>query len=205
MNMFRKMSIGVTVCILFASAAGCATIERSLTPYYKPAAHASGGSGDVYVATAGGYPGGDRKARVQWILGKVKNSDGETTGNIVSQIAPADVAQQAFTQELNAAGYSARPVDVLPEGVAKGVEISNVTMDMEEVTSLVKSDVTGDLNVAVDVWKEGRKIKRLDYKTRTSDFSVKDRERLAQEVLEGSLQDIMKQAVPDVIKVLEEK
>ena len=45
-------------------------------------------------------------------------------------------------------------------------------------------------------------FKKIDYESRYSDFAVKDRESLLPDILQNTMQDLMKRAVPDLIKEL---
>ena len=58
---------------------------------------------------------------------------------------------------------------------------------------------------SVELWKNGRKFRKLDYKSLLSDFAVKDRDLLSPTLLQKSLQEVMKQSVPEIIKALESK
>jgi hypothetical protein len=54
----------------------------------------------------------------------------------------------------------------------------------------------------LELWKNGKKFKKLDYEAQKSDFAIKDRDLLLPNILQNTLQDLMKQAVPDLIKAM---
>lgn len=194
----RKIARGVVALLFAALVAGCATANQKVTVLYEPVVHDGTGTGDLYVA------GGDTAdhADIQWVIGAVKNRDTEQVGDIVSAIAPADLVTDAFKQELALAGYTTNLVGSLPQGAAKGIVVSGADIRLDEVSSLIKVEGTSRVKVAVEMWKQGRVVKKLAYEARISDFAVRDREQLLPTILQKALQEIMKQAVPEVIKAL---
>jgi hypothetical protein len=191
------------IMLLFpALIAGCATVDRKVDVLYQPVANGTGGAGDLYLSASGRQQGIGAKGTVQWIVGTVKNKDGEKTGNVVTGTAPVDQVMDAFKQELSAAGYTVIPVGVLPQNVARGVDIAAVTIELDENYDLIKSDGISRLTVSVDLWKNGQKVRKLEYKSMLSDFAVKDRDLLLPKLLQKSLQEVMKQAIPEIVKGL---
>jgi hypothetical protein len=75
-------------------------------------------------------------------------------------------------------------------------------LDLEEVSSIIKAEGSSRLIFSLELWKNGKKFKKSNYESRTSDFAIKDRDLLLPAILQNSLQDLMKQAVPDLIKEL---
>lgn len=189
-------AVGSLLCCLVM---GCATASQKVTVLYQPVVHDGSGSGELYLAGATGTAG---HAEVQWVVGTVKNNDGEPLGDIVSPVAPTDLVMDAFRQELTAAGYTTKLVGSLPQGGAKGIVVTGTDIRLEEVSSLVKAEGTSRVKVSVEVWKQGSVVKKLDYEVRISDFAVKDREELLPAILQKALQGVMTQAVPEVIKAL---
>ena len=200
----KKRMVTWGICIVFpAMVTGCATVDRKVNVFYQPVVHGPGGSGEIYVAVTGGQPRLPGKTAVQWVVGKVKTRDGEKTGDVVMTNAPDDLAMDAFKQELTAAGYKVMPVDALPEEVTKGVGIAGATVELDETSDFIKSEGISRLSVSVELWKNGRKFKKLDYKSMLSDFAIKDRDRLLPTLLQKALQEVMKQAIPEIVRALE--
>lgn len=196
-----RNNVGIGMCILFASLlAGCATYDQKVTLLYQPVVNAGGGSGDLYLSAAGGRAGTGKAGAVQWIIGKVKNSDGDQVGDIVTTISPNDMVLDAFSRELKVSGYRVTQVNALPEGVSKGVVVSSIDMNLEEIVSIVKVEGQSRLTVSLELWKNGKISKKLYYQTGFSDFAIKDRNTLLPTTLQKALQELMKQAVPDIIK-----
>jgi hypothetical protein len=196
---WRGMLYAVVGSLFCGLTMECATANLKVTVLYQPVVHDGTGAGELYLAGAGGSAS---PAGVQWILGTVKDSDGEPRGDIVSPIDPADLVMDAFRQELAAAGYAVSTVSSLPSGGAKGLVITGTDIRLDEVSSLVKAEGTSRVKVSLEVWNQGQVVKRLSYEERLSDFAVKDRDQLLPTILQKALQEIMKQAVPEVVRAL---
>lgn len=194
------------VILLVLVMAGCATTaDRKVTLLYEPAAHAVGGTGKLYLAReAEPLPAGAQQA-VQWVVGSVKDRDGNKTASVVTDTMPADLVLQAFSAELTAAGYAVVQASEVPPQAAKGISLGNVAVSLDAVSSLVKDEAKGAIKVAVEVWRDGQKVTRLSYETVSSDVAVTGRDRLLQDVLGKTMQNLMHEAVPAIIKVLEQK
>lgn len=196
-----NLSRAAILVFLVSILAGCAT-DRKITPLYLPSVYVTGGSGVLYLAESGALPGTGKAGSVHWIIGKVKNSDGDTLGDVVTTIAPADMVLDAFNQELTKAGYKVMRVNTLPAKVAKGVDITGLNLKLVEVSSIMRSEGTSSVTISLDLWKNGKKFKRLDYQTGFSDYAIKDRQLLLPETLQKAMQNLMEQAVPEIIKNL---
>ncbi len=195
----RNFSRAAGLVFLVSILAGCAT-DRKITLLYQPSVFTTGGSGTLYLAASGARPGSGKAGSVRWVIGKVKNSEGDTVGDVLTAIAPADLVLDAFTQELTKAGYKVIRAKALPGDVAKGVDISGLNLNLVEVSSIMRSEGTSSVTISLELWKNGKKFKRLDYQTGYSDYAIKDRELLLPETLQKALQNLMEQAVPEIIK-----
>ncbi len=193
---WRKMGYVVAVGLLCCAMAGCATANRKVTVLYEPVVHDGTGAGELYLA---GTPASKGNADIQWVIGSVKDSDGEPVGDIVSPIAPADLVTDAFKQELTTAGYAVSTVASLPPQAAKGLVITGVEIHLDDVTSLVKDEGAGRVKISLELWKNGAMFRKLSYESSFSDFAVEDRDLLDQAILQKSLQGAMKRAIPEII------
>ncbi len=194
------------VLLISSFLTGCATVDQRVDILYKPVVHDATGSGTLYLAQVEGQnPGGGGPAPVQWILGEVKNEDGEKVASVVTDTAPADLVTDAFTQEFKAAGYTVLPTQALTAEVAKGINLSSVTIRLSEVSSLLKADAKGTIDISVEVWRDGRKLRKLDYEADYSDSAVTGREQLLPDTLQKVVQAIMKRAVPEINKLMEQR
>lgn len=191
-------------CLIFSvMVSGCTTVGRKVDVLYQPVAQGAGGAGSINLAVRGGQPAFPARNDLQWIVGKVLTKEGEKTGDIVMSTATDDLVVDAFKQELSSAGYKVIPVAVLSQEMAKGINVAGITVELEETSGIVKAEGVCRLTISVELWKNGSKFRKLDYQTMLSDFAVKDRGRLLSTLLQKSLQEIMKQAIPEIVKALE--
>jgi hypothetical protein len=202
---------GVSLCLLLLCfilsmlTTGCATTsDRKVNLTYEPMLHASGGSGDLYLAKVAEPATTSENQAVQWVLGTIKDSDGKKLGNVVTDTLPADQLLQAFSKELKAAGYTVIPVKDIPVTAVKGISLSSMVITLDEVSSLAKVDAKSSVRVSADVWRNGSKVTKLSYETVNSDMTITGRDQFLEKILQKSLQNLMEQAVPALIKTLEQ-
>lgn len=207
--------------------AGCATTDQKLSrQQYQPVVSATGGSGELYLAVTDEpivlrsdgkptmrkketgekpvvrKPGVRKGAARKLAVVTVKDGRGKKLGVMVTPIAPDELLQDAFRQELNAAGYTVRLVNALPKGGGKGIAFSHVSMKMEQVSGLLAVEGTCKVNVGLDLRRNGVTVKKLRYEASYSDSAISDRDLLLQATMQKALQDVMKQAIPDIINAL---
>ena len=180
---------------------GCATTDQSVNFLYVPSNYTSGGSGDLYVVEPAGSTA--KETTNQWILGKITDSDGKQTGNIISPVRPADLVANAFSMELKAAGYNAMASDKLPENATRIVMLNSLNLEMKEVTSFIKAEVNCSLKISLGLMKNGKLIKTLDYEAGNKSTVVTNKATLIDDMLLSTLKDIMKRAVPEIVKNFE--
>ncbi len=197
----HRNALILTVALLAAALCGCATLDQRVNPAYKPVAAAQGGGGPLALTTTGLSPA-YKDRPVLWIVGTVKNGDGEKMGNLTSQRSSEELLRDAFEQELAAAGYTVSQDAGRPEAAAKAVNISRVRLTLDEKQTLLKVEGACTVSVSLELWSKGAVVKRLEYESRFSDFAVKDREMLMSTVLRTTLQNLMTRAVPEIVAVL---
>lgn len=196
--------LAVLVLITIPWASGCATVDQRADILYQSSANAKGGSGDLYLADAvrpntGGATG------VQWVLGAIRDKDGEKVGSVVTETAPADTILDAFRQEFKAAGYKVLTAGSLPEGVKKGVVLSAATITLDETRSFFTVDAKCSAKISVEPWRDGKALNKLDYEIVYADSTVTDRDELPAKTLQKALQLLMSRATPEIVKLIEQK
>ena len=174
---------------------GCASANLQLKPAYQPVGGLKGKGGVLLLAaqTEGARPEG-------WFIGEVKESGGKVKGLVISETAPQVLVRDALQQELLRAGYTVRLDSVIPKEDERGVVLSKVLLKLDEVASLVKSEVECRVSFSVEIWKNGAKINTLTFESRNSDFALKDREKLHYAVLQKALGSAFLQAVPALVE-----
>jgi hypothetical protein len=195
---FASVLLVVTVAVL----GGCAASDVQLKTSYQPGGFGTGGSGHLMLASSleGTVPGVGE--RVQWILGDVKDTDGKVKGNVTSSVAPTALVRDALQQELLRAGFAVRLDKSLHKGVEQGVVLSASSLHLDETSSLVKVEADCRVSFSVEIWVKGMKTNTLSFESRFSDFAVKDREKLHQDVLQKAFASAFKRAVPAIVEQL---
>ena len=193
--------IMLTACLPLV--AGPAIADQNVNFLYHPTALGSGGSGDIYLSQSIQPVSG--RPNVEWIIGGIKKGSGEKNGNVVTSRPPVDTLMDAFSQELKAAGYNVIPVEVLPEGVAKGIRLTTVSIRLDEVDKIYKVQAMCNVKVSLGVWRNGTEIKKLDYESSYEDTTLLDREMILLKAEQMALEQIMARAVRDIILMIEKK
>ena len=188
------------LCGLFVMA-GCASPGMNVTLGYTPFVNATGGAGELFLVQDS-VPQIDQKAL--WVIGQVKGHDGEKDKDLVVTSLPADLIAGMLADELTSAGYLVKQAKALPEKSTKVVRISSVKMTLEESLSLFnfKLDATGAMALTLELWNNGARLQSFDYRASFSDGDIKNGDLLGSLVLRNAIRDVMKQAVPDIVKSL---
>ena len=182
--------------------AGCAQVVRKVDVLYSPLGTYRGGSGPLELVTHDSPRDSGSEPSIRWVLGKISNTEDVATGEIVSSMHPRDIISDAFKQELTAAGYQINFSKALDSQTKKGIVFTNITVQIDEVSSLAKLESTCTVLLKMDVWKNGSVIKRTEYRSKVSDVAVMDRDQLAPNIYQKAIHDTMHQAVPDIIHQL---
>lgn len=193
---------GGVLLVLAVFASGCATSDLQLKPSYQAVGETKGSGGTLILASSleGTVPGVGE--RIQWILGEVKDTDGKIKGNVTSVSAPTAVVRDALQQELLRAGYAVQIDKALPPNVDRAVVLSAGKLMLDETRSLVKVEAECKVSFTVEIWRNGAKTNTLSFESRYSDFAIKDREKLHQEVLQKAFASAFKRAVPAIVEQL---
>ncbi len=183
---------------------GCAAVDQNVNFLYQPTPFGNGGSGDLYLST------GDRSASasgksVEWVIGEIKDSDGENKGRIISVRSPMDMVSDAFAQEFKSAGYNVITVDALPANVGKGIRLESVTVRLDEVKGLVKLETTCTVKVKLEPWRNGVALNKLNYENTYTASTLVDRDLFLLQSLQSTMQELMARVVREVTVRLEQK
>jgi hypothetical protein len=181
--------------------AGCTHYARNVTLIYEPVVSMRGGSGDLYIV----IPADQQLAtgNVKWVLGTVKDDDGNKIDEIYSPLSPAQLLQHALSQELKQAGYTVMSATARPATAAKALVLSRSEVTVDQNATPVGLEAICRVAVTLEMVKGGQVLRRVTYETRYSDTNIKDRDLLARSVLQETLQAVMRKAVPDAVATLE--
>lgn len=194
-------AVNAFLAVALLALGGCATTDQRVNFLYAPSYISSGGSGDLYVVEPAGSKAGN--ASSQWILGKITDTEGNQTGNITSPVRPVDLVVDAFSVELKAAGYNAMASTKSPDSATRVVVLESVNLEMKEIANLVKAEADCRLKVTLKLMKNGKLIKNLYFEAGNKNTVVTDKAGVVDEIIRTTLQDIMKQAVPEIVSNFE--
>ena len=119
---------------------------------------------------------------------------------------PADLIAGMLADELTSAGYQVKQVKAMPEIPAKIVRLTSVKMTLDrEIWACSTSNLRPRRRwrLALELWNNGNRLQAYDYRASYSDSDIKEGDLLGSLVLRNSIRDVMKQAVPDIVKSLE--
>jgi hypothetical protein len=182
--------------------AGCAQVAHKVDVLYSPLATYRGGTGSLQLVVYDKVREGDSGPSIRWVLGQIKNAEGDNTGEIISTTRPQHVFADAFKQELTAAGYQISISKTVDKITGKGVVLTDISVQLEEMPSLAKLESSCTILLKMDLWKSGTVVKRTEYRSKVSDIAVMDRDQLPPSLYQKAIEDTMQQAVPDIIRQL---
>lgn len=200
----RNLAVLATLVIATITG-GCATTgDQRVDLLYLRAANATGGSGDLYVVEEAPPPTGGTNT-IQWVLGEIRNKDGKRLGNMISDTAPEDTLAAALVQEFKSAGYNTVQVKAIPNGVPKGVVLKGATIRVDEVKSASSFEAKCKVTASVQPWSNGTPMNKVEYEADYTESAVTGRDELPSKTLLHAIQTVMKRAVPDLVKTIEQR
>ena len=96
------------------------------------------------------------------------------------------------------------PAQKAPDLYSKVVEITEARVVVDQITKVPQVDAVCTISVSLTVMKNGTPVRKLRYEAKGSDLAIKERDRLAETILRNTMQDVMKQAIPDIVANLEQ-
>lgn len=223
MNLLIIRVVLLSWCVTIFS--GCATTDQKMPFVDKPVIKATGAGGDLYLSVDNYQWDGlwkikylqSRQGRVavkvknkkkpsnpdRITIIKVMNDKGKAVGERVMPVYAGDILRETMKQELDLMGYTVKVVDKLPNYAIKGVDISQIFVELEQGSGLFTFDGTCRLKMQVDIWRNGTIVASHDYESKLTDYSFSDRNQHISDLLIRSAQNIAKQAAPDIEKTFQ--
>lgn len=200
------MRFHTSILILFTLTAllftfGCTRYAREVNFLYSPVTHERNQTGEIYIVIPPNQI--TQSGEVKWSIGTVRNSDDVKIDEIFSPRSPGELLQAALGQELTAAGYTVITPSALPKTSARVLDLTSTKIVVDQVSRITDIKGTCQLELLLDVWKNGRLLSKLRYESRYSDTNIKDRDLLAKGILRDALQSTMSKAVPEIVSILE--
>ncbi|GFO68195.1 lipoprotein [Geomonas limicola] len=195
---WTRLALAALVVVSLLS--GCAGQDRTVRLDYQPVVGALGGSGEVYaVVSADSAP---QEGQVAWILGQLRDADGEVQGKLLTDRNPKEMVAEALIRELEQAGYRVNLATRLPAGAPRGIDFTRIEVKLEGEDHLVKRQVNGSLQVKIAVFKGGTLVKTLTYQGNSSAESMRGDSKVFDETLRGLVTVVARQAVPELVTLL---
>ncbi len=189
----------VLVFLLIASivmSGGCARYAKSVNMLYEPATTIGSGKGDLFIIIPDNRLA--QSPNIEWVIGKVKDDENRVIDQVLSPRSPAQIFQEAFTQEFKRAGYTVIPATKRSGDEQLLLDLTKADIKLEQTSAIPDIKATCRVQVGVDVFKNGQEIKRLQYEASSTKIDIKDRDLLAGTVLQDTLQAVMLKAVPEL-------
>lgn len=187
-------------CIVFT---GCAFIDQKVDMSYERIVNARGGSGEVLIAKPKEHQSLMKKSN-SWIVGTVKNTLGMKTADVITENNLGDWLVGALVQELSVAGYNAKTVSALPNDVSKGLDLTILKVYVDQDPGFWTVGAISDVQFTVEIWKNGMKAKALNIAAKGDERSMVGSAETKGISFRKAMQAAMQQAVPAIIKTLEQ-
>lgn len=182
---------------------GCARYAKYVEIIYEPVVKvgAQGSSVEVHISIPAKQI--SSMEQVKWELGAVTDGEGWVIDSLYSPSSPADLVRSALTQEMRQSGYSIFSTTTGPIKIQKLIDITKAEITLDQISDFSDIKATCKIVLGMDVYKNGQLSRKLEYMASSTRTVVTDRDLLARKLLQENLHTVMKNAVPDLIKVLE--
>lgn len=195
LNIIRLLSVLVLLAgIILLS--GCARYARTVNILYDPTTTAGGGSGEVYVIIPESQQ--IRSSGIKWVFGAVKDDDNKKIDEVLSPRSAAEIIQSAIGLELKRTGYTVIPTAKRPADGQQIIDLVKTEIELEQISDLADIKAKCRVLAAMELYKNGQMIKRIQFESTSSKIDIKDRDLLANAVLLDALQTVMLKAAPEI-------
>ena len=191
-----KLVVLLIAFVVMPLLSSCARYAHNVNTLYEPSAAVTGGKGEVYIIIPENRQ--TQSSNVKWPLGNVIEGDNSKIDEVVSARSPAEIIRDAFNVEFKNGGYTVVAINKRHGGEQRIIDLTKAEIDLEQNSGLTNIKAKCRISVGVDVFKDGQLMKRLQYESSSSRVDIKDRDLLANKVLEDALQSVMLKAVPDI-------
>lgn len=175
---------------------GCTRYARSVNVLYEPSVAIQNGIGEIHLIIPESQQ--TQSSDIRWTIGSVTDGGNMKIDDVDSSRSPAEIIRAAFTQELKKGGYTVTPGTRMLESDGWAIDLTKTEIKIDQVSEFSTLKATCRVVAGMDVYKNGRLVKKLEYEASSSRTDIKDRDILAQRALEDALQSLMQKAVPDL-------
>ena len=197
-RLIRLALLITVVAMTFLS--GCARYGRTVSVLYEPSTTSRGGSGEVSIIIPENQQ--TLSPDIKWVVGKITDDNNNVVDDVMSLRSSAEIIQTAFGLEFKKAGYKVVPTTKRNGAEQVAIDLTKTKIEISQISSISKLEVKCRVMAAVDVYKNGALIKKLQYEATNSKTDIKDREVLAGNVLQEALRGVMLSAMPELIGLM---
>jgi len=192
--------------LILANLAGCTTVDQKITLRYAPIGQTFGQhNGDIIVARDDSPPVA-KNTKGEWIIGSINNVHGVHQADLLTDRNLADWITDSLLLELKHAGYMATQKPVIPDTAATGIQISDIVAYVNVNKDIVKADIRQELKFNVNLFLNGVRAKTFAVASRNNQTLVWTASAEENEnIMFHSLQDAMKQILPEIISLTDKK
>ncbi|HEY3353934.1 MAG TPA: hypothetical protein VGQ83_11845 [Polyangia bacterium] len=179
---------------------GCLLMTQRFDLVYQRGVTATGGRGELLLARPIESHGLAKDGDGRWILGTTAMG-----GNLVTQDDIGNWVAAALVEELGGAGYAVKPVATLPPGASRGLQVSIIRIAVKHEATGWGSAAPSKLALDFRLFKDGANVKGFvieakgDYSNTSANFA-----RQKSLSLQKALQVALEQAVPEIVRTLEQ-
>ena len=230
----NKVVFNICGMLFLSALAGCASVDQNLSLHKKGDFIAKKEQRVIYLAIAndalkdlsrvikpemrlsmtgkrpkvranGGASANLEDVAGKWVVITEKNERGQKLGVTLMPLPLDKLIMGELEKELKAKGYAVIPVNTLPTNVEKGIAISAMSVDTEQVTDLLEVEGRCTVKVCLRMWLKGSRVKQLNYEAGLSDASLFNKKGLAIKMVHATLHTLIIKALPDIVKELGSK
>lgn len=186
--------LGAFISILMLN--GCARYARNVNVLYEPSVAIQSSAGDVAIVIPENQQ--TQSADMKWVIGDVTDGDNRKVDEVASSRSPAEIIQSAFAQELKKAGYTVTTGTKRHDSDQWVIDLTKSEIRLDQISEITKLKAMCRIVAGMNILSRGQLVKKLEYEASSSNIDIKDRDLLAEKVLEDALQTVMLNAVPDL-------
>jgi len=193
-------------CLSLVCLGGCAALDQKIgLNYASPEQALVKHTGNITVIRVDPKDA-SKNSRGEWIIGSLNNANGVHQADLLADRSPAEWISDALLIELRQAGYTANYADLLSATTVHALAITEIHVVLAIDKGIVSADTRQELKFNVEVLRNNDKLKTFSVAARDNRTLPFNASQADQEgIMLKSLQDAMRQIVPDIIALIDKK
>jgi len=200
----RAVQVGAILIACLGS--GCAFVDQKVPlAYQAPKASVQSSQGGNVSVEMPVCPEFGKNKKGLCIIGNVKNTYGMKTADTVTADSVPKWIADAFSTELQAAGFTPEIVDQLPSTAARGVSTRVIKVWVEQDPGFWTVGAIGEVQMRITLYRAGRVVKTFDVESKgQGNRSMVGDAATKQESLRIALATCMKETIPIMVESFKE-